>query len=144
MKRTIILALALILLHLGGCKAQRHYLFSQQIENIDNIEIVYIDPFSAITEYDQLESIATISSEQWESFIHDFHAIPCSAYFLDPYQAIEGNVIRITYKDGGYEVISEYSGLQITSNGEWKYPPYYFDSQAFNSFVEATIRNAEQ
>ena len=146
MKKVSIIGLILISILLQGCRSEPVYPFSQPFENIERIEIIEEPPykFTPQNQLHNLDAIVTVERDQWSDFISDFKKIPCDRYFFDPAGAIHGYAIRITYSDGGYEYICEYSGLHIKADGDWDYPSYYFDRDLFDSFIKTAINEFSQ
>ena len=103
-------------------------------------DIVYADPYSDTEDYSAIAPVITVDQEQWQRFLADLKEIPCKQYFNDPVQGFSGNVIRITYTDGSYEVIGPLAGLHVDPKGKWTYKDYYFEKDVFAVFVE-TVRS---
>ena len=136
MKTRIILSILFVAVIFTGCKTQAEYPFMQPEESIVAIDVVYADPYSYTEDYSALEPVFTVGQEQWQSFLADFKEIPCKHAPIDPLQGHSGEVIRITYADGGYEVIGPYAGLHVDPKGNWTYKDYYFDEDVFDAFIE--------
>lgn len=133
----IIICLALSTTMLVGCGRQKQYEFGQAATNIKSIEILSLSNYFKASNRTLVESepVASVSTDHWLDFINSFHEIPCFTYFNDPAQMIVGDTIRITYQDGAREFICAYSGMYLSAEGEPSYPPYYFESEAFDSFI---------
>lgn len=136
MKTKVVLCSFLIVLIFAGCSTQVVYPFMQSEENIVAIDIIYADPYSYTEDYGALMPVFSVSPEHWQRFIADFEEIPCKHAPMDPLQGHSGEVIRITYADGGYEVIGPYAGLHVDSKDNWIYKDYYFEKDIFAEFVE--------
>ena len=138
MKKSIFAVVLLfgLLLCCNGCIANKTYTFMQTADNISAIDIVYVEPFFNSKNYSKARVIRAIDSEHWEAFFSDFSSIPCKSQGMDPSQSTSGTVIRITYTDGCCEIISAYTGLQISSKGECHYPFLRFDNDAFGAFID--------
>ena len=146
MKKISIIGLILIIILLQGCGSEPAYPFSQPFENIERIEIIEVSSY-AFTPRNQLcnlDAIVTVERDQWSDFISDFKKIPCGRFFFDPSGTIIGYTIRITYSDGGYEYICEYSGLHMKADGDWDNLYYYFDRELFDSFIKKAINEFSQ
>ena len=133
MKKSIFAVVLLfgLLLCCNGCKANKTYTFMQTADNISAIDIVYVEPFFN----DQVRVIRAIDSEHWEELLSDFSSIPCKSQSMDPYHSTSGTVMRITYTDGCYEIISAFTGKQINTKGECHYPFLRFDIDAYRDFI---------
>ena len=137
MKRAVFIGIIMLSLCLSGCNTSSEYTFMKPASEIVSMDIICTDPYRDYSAYNDIEPAYKIASEQWSSFISDFTKITCKRYYADPCLSLSGMVIRITYMDGSYEVISPYTGLHVTSDGDWRYIMCYFDDAAFNSLISA-------
>lgn len=144
MKTRIVLGTLLIAVIFTGCRTQVEYPFMQSEGSIVGIDIVYADPYSYTVDYSAIEPVFAVDQEQWQSFLADFKEIPCKYAPIDPLQGHSGEVIRITYADGGYEVIGPYAGLHVDPKGNWTYKDYYFEKDVFIEFIETIQRDKGQ
>jgi len=115
----------------------------QSFENITSIDILYIDGYSNYRTYDHLEAVYTIPPERWGTFADSLNKITCKKQSYEPSYSLQGNVIRIIYKDGSYEVISQHTGAQFFVNDYQKYPHIRFDKEEFNEFINSVISVAD-
>jgi hypothetical protein len=111
----------------------------QPIENVTSIDIIYVENFLEYKSYDQLEAMYMIPSEQWGAFIDSLNRITCKKHHYEPNYSLAGYLIRITYADGCYEVISRRTGAQFSIDGDRKYPWVRFDREEFDDFITKYI-----
>ena len=138
MKRTVLITVIVLLLCMSGCSTERTYTFMQPQEEIVSIDLIYVDPYSDYSAYNSIEAIHTIPVEQWTTFFEEFDKVTCKRHGMDPCYSTSGTIIRIIYADGGYEVISAYTGLHISADGEWEYTSFYFDETEFKKLIAKT------
>lgn len=136
-KKMYIVGLVLILILMAGCNKNRTYSFTSPDEQISNIEIVNIPTsfYKVSVDLEDIVSVKTIPTDQWEQFLSDFHEVPYSKYYFEPSTYLAGTGIRITYQDGSYEIIEDNTVGYVVGE-DITYPPYYFDEDAFNSFIK--------
>ena len=137
MKGKLIAAVLLVMLVLAGCKAGETYPFTQAEEDIAAIELIYVERYEQPSDYSVLDAVATVEQSQWQESLSRFRQIRCESYFNDPPQGDTGMLIRITYADGGYEVIGNRCGLYVNPKGQRTYKYYHFEEKAFAALVEA-------
>lgn len=135
MKRLVLIVISLLAFFLCSCNENLNYPFMQPSKDITGIDIIYVDGYRDYKSYDHLEAIHSIAPEQWSIFIDSLNKITCKKQSYEPYYSLSGNVIRITYADDSYEVISRYTGAQFSADGDLRYPVIYFDSEEFDEFI---------
>ena len=132
-----IAVISFVLVLLAGCGRNKVYPFAYSADQISNIEIVNI-PASSFMYGGNLKdiiSIKTISVDNWEAFLADFHDVRCYKYFNDPPTFLEGLGMRITYLDGSFEIVDKRTGCHIVGE-DIKYQWYGFDREAFLDFIK--------
>lgn len=138
MRKIAIWILPIVLL-LTSCQKASAFALVQPEATVDKIEIIWVynwleyDP----DDTDTYEICYTILKEQHISFLEDLYDVPCYKYRNDPFQGFGQNTIRVTYLDGAFELIGARTVYYETADGEWKYPTYYFDTEAFGSLISA-------
>ena len=138
MKKIAIWILPIMIL-LTCCQKKASFALVQSEATVDRIEIIWVynwfdyDP----DDTDTFEICYTISKEQHSTFLEDLYDVPCYKYRNDPIQGFGQNTIRVTYSDGAFEMIGARSVYYETADGEWKYPTYYFDAEAFEDLIAA-------
>ena len=135
MKRLVLIVMPVLVFFLYSCNENLNYPFMQPFENITGIDIIYVDGYRDYKTYDHLEAIRSIEPEQWSFFIDNLNSITCKKHGYEPYYSLSGSVIRITYADNSYEVISQHTGAQFFADGDLKYPAIRFDSEEFKEFI---------
>ena len=136
MKRIIILC-SILCFALSGCKKEVSFSTCQPEDNITQIEVIWV--YNWLTyehaDIDTFEIISIVPEEQHTVFLENLYNVSCYRYHGDPFEGFDQNTIRITYLDGSIELIGARTVYYETVAGEWKYPPFYFDNEAFKSFV---------
>ena len=133
----VVLTLICVMLLLTLCGQRNKFTLSQPYDNVSSVEIVYVADDNILVKgfLDSIQSVCTVNVGQWHAFFDDFYSITCSQYLNDPAESVTGEVIRVTYKDGAFDLIGRYSIFYCTSEKSWDYLPYYFDYDAFNAFI---------
>ena len=143
MKKIIlgIFVLMVVFFTLSACSGKKAYEFINEESEISTIEIVKLCEYDKEAGEFREEIISTI--EDHSTFLSDFKKIDCYNHWSDPTGVEENDVvIKITYKNGEYELIHHYgqgkyrhfednpSFLQV-------YAGYrYFDEEQFNDLIE--------
>lgn len=139
MKRfnSVVLVLILIVLLLALCSRKDAYTLSQPYPNVVNVEIVYVANDMILVKgfYDSIEPICALEAEQIDAFFDKFNTMACSRYLNDPAESVTGEVIRVTYRDGAFELIGHQAGFYCAKDKNWNYRPYYFDDEVFYQFI---------
>ena len=139
MKRIILVALVAVtvVLLLTRCRHKEDYTLAQPAENITGVEIVYVGNSRILCGgfYESIKPVCTIAEEDWEAFFTDFYAMDCSGYLNDPNLNYEGELIRITYSDGGFEVIGTHAGFYCTKDRDQRYIYLRFDEDLYQSLI---------
>ena len=135
--RKIVFWIVLVMILLSTCQKKATFSLSQSEDNIDKIEIIWIDPWLTYKpeDADTFRIQKTIDPNQYSDFLKELYDVPCYRYRNDPFQGFDQNTIRVIYLDGSYELIGPRTVYYETPAGDWKYPPYYFDSDSFEEFI---------
>lgn len=133
----IILVCILLILFLWNC-GREQYVLSQPADVINSIDIVSVANDTILVKgfYDAIESVCVIEQEYWDDFLADFHAIPSKRYLNDPAESVTGNAIRITYRDGSFELIGQKAVFSSKPNKDWEYLSFHFDNESFHSLIK--------
>ena len=111
MKKSILIAMFLvILLSCVGCDGEE-YVFKQSLSEIQSIEVI-----SAKSSIDFVV-LKTLSEDEKEEFITRFRGLEFNSYYFGDPMAVAGNAVKFTYSDGNYEVICDY-WAEYVENGE--------------------------
>ncbi len=131
--------ITLIIILLTCCQKKVAFTLSQQENEVDKIEIIWIyDWFSYNPEnVDTFQIQQTIDPGEYSAFLKELYSVPCYRYRNDPFHGFSNNTIRVTYLDGGYELIGAHTVFYETAAGDWTFPPYYFDSNAFDKYINS-------
>jgi len=122
------------------CFGPQRYRFSQSVDQIVSIDIV-----EGMTEKDACSGnfsnavvLASIPEEVWDQVVTEIKEVKCRSYIGDPIEWIGGKVFRITYQDGGTELIGIFTSFYYRWNedgkGKFSYP--YFDKEQFSYLIE--------
>lgn len=127
-KNMLIIILVIITTIFIGCK-EGSFRFSQNVENIESIDIVNADD---CFEY-SVEK--TLSEEEMLDFLNQFQKIEFyGAVFGDPV-TFHGRGIKITYENGDYEMVTHLSSERV-ENGKRQLSRRYCDEDEFNDLIE--------
>ena len=122
------------------CFGPERYRFSQSADQIVSIDIV-----DGMTEKDAGHGnfgnavvLASIPEEEWDQVVNVIGKIECHTPFGDPLQSLGGKIFRITYKDGGIELVGRVSGYYYRWNedGIGKFKMANFDEELFQYLLE--------
>lgn len=88
--------------------------FLHSTDQILQIEILYVgeDDNDNPAELDNITVCVTIPAAQRDAFLSDLAAVTCRPTGFDSTPRIYGGAIRITYKNGDYEIFADYGILQ--------------------------------
>ncbi len=123
----IILA-SLVLLSLTGCDA-KSYSFKKTIDEIESIEIVSAENSLEYT------VVKTISETKKVDFLEQFQAIQFRSYYVGDPMSVSGNAVKITYRNGDYEMICHY-WAEYVKNGEVYSVRKNCDEKVFNNLIK--------
>ena len=129
-KTLLIILFSLVLVCLTGCVG-REYPFKEPIDEIESIEIVWAENSLEFT------VIKTLSEEEKEDFLDKFQKMKFHKNFFDPI-AVYGNVIKITYKSGIYEMICFYETVYV-EGGFIQYRLVGCDEEEFNALLNSFL-----
>ena len=129
--------LCVFLILLAGCGVRKNYSTAQKESNVVRIEIINIKKWYNHTPGNDYEFdvVCEIAEAYHATFLKELYDLPCSHYYGSPYDGIMEDAIRITYKDGSFELVTERSVYYETANGAWAYPSYDFEQEPFEGFV---------
>ena len=141
MKKALLLVITIItiLFILSSCRTKTNYEFLETTDSIEEISIVELsfDDDGALVETEK-RAIYDV-----DVFLDTFKRIDCYKYYGDPLGAtqegVKDTVVKITYKDGGYELISWRGQSKYTvENGLEYYAGYsVFDEAQFKELIES-------
>lgn len=142
MKRKVVIIILSVLLTViagitfSGCKVY-HWKIEKNIEEIECIEIIYINDFYN-NDYDL---ICEISDKQFSEIVKDIENLEAKKYagsLTNPHN----KTVRITFVNGDYDLISEYEPRHLY-NGEAvsnsKTTRLCFSEEEFNRLIEKWI-----
>lgn len=143
-KRRRLFFIIIVILCVFYCCGPKKYRFSQKLNQINAIDIVegMTELDAGLGNFENIVVLASIPEEAWDRFLADFKAIECKSYIGDPVYWLGGKIIRITYKDGGIELISECTGFyhRFDEEGIGDFKSKFFDDEQFEQLIENYLR----
>lgn len=124
---------------LSGCGIKKTYSPAQPESNIVQIEIINVSRWHEYVPggtYEH-EVVCEIPAKNFDLFFKGLRDVPCNSYYGSPYNGFMEDTIRITYSDGSFELIGEKSVYYETKEGEWTYPSYDMELDAYTSFLSS-------
>lgn len=119
----------------SGCYLNVRYSFLHDTSEIASIEIVEILEPQNINDT-QIEK-ALITIEDVERFLKEFSKIPCDKIYGQPSSIFGGTiVIKLTYTNGAYELISNDAQHLFYVDRPWQYGSYVFDKEPFEALIK--------
>jgi len=136
-KKWLAFLILLLAFLLSYCQKRTSFSLSQPENAVKKIEIIAVDPYRFYNHEDSrtFKILQTINPVQHGSFLKELYDVPCYRYRNDPLQGFDQHTVRVTYLDGSYELIGSRTVYYKTPDGAWKYPPYYFDEEAFVALI---------
>lgn len=131
-KRSFFIVFVLSLFLFTSCGAKT-YSFKKSVDEIESIEIV-----SARTSLN-FTVLKTLSGSEKSDFLERFRTIPFSRYIFGDPMSINGNAVKITYKDGDYEMICPFWS-EYVKDGEIYFIWARCDEGEFNQLLEAFVQ----
>lgn len=110
-----------------GCTGKT-YEFKKNIDEIKSIEIVSAENSLNYT------LTKTLSETERNVFIKKFQTISFFSYFGGDPMSVGGDAVKITYKDGDYEIICNY-WAEYVKKGEVYYVRKNCDKNKFNELI---------
>lgn len=128
MKKTLLINLfLLVLLVFTGC-SRKPYSFTNPVDEIESIEIVSAENSLEFT------VIKTLSETEKNDFLEQFQMIKFYRYYVgDPY-VVNGNAVKITYRNKDYEMICHY-WAEYVKDGEVYFVWKGCDEEDFNNLL---------
>ena len=128
MKKLLFFVASLVLLFsCTGCNEQK-YSLKYSSDQICAIEIVSADSSLNYT------VLKVLSETEKNSFIQQLETIAYRQYFIGDPKSISGIALKITYREGDYEMISS-SWAEYVKDGDVFYIRRNCDDEAFNELV---------
>jgi len=124
---------------LSACGIKKTYSPAQPKSNIVQIEIVDVHRWHEYVPGGTYEHdvICEIPEKNYDLFFKGLQNIPCKSYYGSPYNGFAEDTICITYSDGAFELVGEKSVYYETLKGEWTYPSYDMEYEAYINFLSA-------
>jgi len=123
---SIVTFLSVILIFVG-CTG-KPYLFENPVDEIERIEIVSAENSLEFT------VTKTLSETEKEDFLEQFQMIKFDSYYLGDPMSIHGDAVKITYRNGDYEMICHY-WAEYVKNGEVYFVWKSCDEDDFNNLL---------
>ena len=119
--------------------ANRTYQFRQEFDQITKIEILEKEkPLSG--GYDvPMKVLKTLDTSEHRAFIDDFMRVDGSRVGMDPPTDFGTYLIRITYRNGEIELISDSNNGYISVDGIVYTANYCMDDDAFYDFLSGVL-----
>lgn len=137
--------LVVLSLFLCGCNAGCNYALRQSTANIESVEVIFISPYKAASieeQIDQASIVANINEAQWDGLFRDIKEMSCSVHVFDPIQSLTGNVVRIIYADGTFELIGAYTCAYYDGSA-WQYQSHVVDESLFYTLLEKAAKTGD-
>ena len=126
-KRLFIMAFLLVILVLTGCSGSP-YLFENPTDEIESIEIVSAENSL------KFDVKKTLSEEEKKHFLEQFAAVNFHSYLLGDPMSVSGDAVKITYRNGDYEMIC-HCWAEYVQNGEIYFLWKYCEEEDFNNLL---------
>ncbi len=132
----LVLCLLLICSFLGSCRAE--FRFSREPETIVEISLLVLDKAKKQLDMEECIVLTSIRQEQHKDFIADLCNVSCYYYRNDPQGYPAGQVVRITYADGCFDLLDSGAACGYTKEGT-EIPGrlarecVYFDTEEFDA-----------
>lgn len=140
MRKKLFICVSIVVVLFACSRAPKQYNFSQGFSEIKTIEIVEgVSEKDAVRgNFDDIVVLASIPQEDWSRFMADFKAVKCKSYWGDPAYYLEGRIIKITYKDGGIELLHKSAGFyyRFNEDGIGRFKLRFFDDDQFEQLIE--------
>ena len=134
MRKTILTTiLVLILLTFMGCGGKT-YTFNYSLDKIESIEIVSAENSLQFT------VIKKLSETEQDVFLEQFQEIEFDNYYFGDPMSVSGDAVKITYRNGEYEMISCYWS-EFVRDGEVYFIRKSCDEKVFNELLSNFIDN---
>lgn len=129
MKKTLFsFLLFLILLFIAGCSGKT-YSFKNSVDEIESIEIVSAESSLEFT------VTKTLSETEKQDFLEQFQKIQFDNYYIGDPMSVSGNSVKITYKNGDYEIICHY-WAEYVKNDDVYFVRKSCNEEEFNELLE--------
>ena len=122
----VLLHLLLFGLFFGGVMLLGSFTFdlelSQSTEHIAQIEIIHVgwDDVYNDEHFDNITVCTVLEEPQWDTFLAELDNITCRGTGFDAPKHIFGPTIRITYRDGTFDLLSS-TGFFFSSDTDYPY-----------------------
>ena len=128
------------LIFLVGCNYECNHPPRQLLENIQSVEIIDINSRRGINYEDVCNAkvLGTIDPECWTMVTNEIKELPCSKHVMDPSLSFSGSVVRIRYKDGSMEFISQ-GGIAVWDGYNWNCESHVVDEEVYTNFCDRII-----
>ena len=114
------------------------YKFRQEYDQIVRIEILAKEEFIS-GYYVPMEVVKTLDISEYRIFLDELMKIEGSRVGLDPPSGFGAYIIRITYRNGEIELISDYNSGYISGDGIVREIYYCMDSDQFYDFLSRVL-----
>ena len=128
MKKILSCVLVFFLLTFVGCES-KSYVLKNSVEEIESIEIVYAESSTAFS------TLKKLSEDEKADFLTKFQKLKFSSYYFGDPMSVSGRTIKITYRNGNYEMICHY-WAEYVKDGEIYFIKRNCDEDEFNSFID--------
>ena len=126
-----IILFLLILVALTSCGGDS-YEFKEPIDEIESIEIVSAENSLEFT------VLKTLSEEEKAGFLEQFQMLKFNNYYIGDPMSVSGNTVKITYKNGAYEMIC-YRWSEYVEDGKIQYLWKSCDETDFNELLDSFL-----
>ena len=133
----------LLMIFMTGCEQKVDYVFLDNSEKIEKIEIVevgemeYIGNKLSSSLQPEIIVVKELSKDNISSFLKDFNELECYKYLTDPGYLFPGSeAIKISYLNGDYELINVEAQGRFKNNKYIGTGRFYFDDEPFNELID--------
>lgn len=116
------------------------YAFQQDRSNVAGVDIVYVKDLSHLTTgyYEgAAETVSVIDEASWDSLFKRFDELRVKTASHPPREELSGQLIRVTYEDGAFEIIGPYMYYYRDAKGQQSYDCHAIDREEFEDLVNS-------
>ena len=143
-KRWIWVAVAVIVviaaIILNNVLRDDSYTFQQQRSNVVGVDIVYVEDLSHLTRgyYEgAAQPVFTVDESAWDAFFNGVAQLEVKSAADPPREGLSGELLRVTYEDGAFEIIGPYMYYYRNAQSHWSYDYHVIDQEALQNLINS-------